>query len=111
MDELIGIPVMAAEVEEVEAAKPAEAAAADPLAELDRRIRELEAAMGDLRSVAAQAAVVAPKPLVSAGRKTLGAPLHGGVALEAGSLDAAMGSLSIEQRIAVKSEMMRKGLL
>jgi hypothetical protein len=34
-----------------------------------------------------------------------------GVAVEAGALDAALRSLSLEQRIAVKSEMMRAGLL
>ena len=31
--------------------------------------------------------------------------------IEAGSLDIALASLSVEQRIAVKSEMMRSGLL
>jgi hypothetical protein len=31
--------------------------------------------------------------------------------LEAGALDAALGSLSIEQRIAVKAQLMRAGVL
>jgi len=31
--------------------------------------------------------------------------------LEAGALDAALGSLSIEQRIAVKAQLMRQGML
>ncbi|HWF66421.1 MAG TPA: hypothetical protein VN670_03905 [Acidobacteriaceae bacterium] len=31
--------------------------------------------------------------------------------IEAGSLDAALGALSIEQRIAVKSQLLRAGLL
>ena len=31
--------------------------------------------------------------------------------LEAGALDAALGSLSIEQRFAVKAELLRSGLL
>jgi hypothetical protein len=31
--------------------------------------------------------------------------------IEAGTLDAALGSLSIEQRIAVKAELMRAGVL
>ncbi|MBE7158434.1 MAG: hypothetical protein INR62_08395, partial [Rhodospirillales bacterium] len=31
--------------------------------------------------------------------------------MEAGSLDAALASLSIEQRFAVKAEMLRSGLL
>lgn len=118
MDEQKEIPVIAAEIEETASA----AAAADPrIAELDRRLRDLEAAIGDLRTVGAHASAAAEKP-VAAGRKTLGVPvtallakqgvsLDENVSLQAGSLDAAMGSLSIEQRIAVKSQMMRAGLL
>ena len=34
-----------------------------------------------------------------------------GVAVEAGALDAALTSLSVEQRIAVKAGLMRSGLL
>lgn len=89
-------------------------------AELERRLAEAEA-----RIVTLTAAASAPQPAQGAGRKTLGAGLTSmlakqGVALdlgaagtpvEAGALDAALGSLSIEQRIAVKAEMRRAGLL
>jgi hypothetical protein len=55
----------------------------------------------------------------ASGRKTLPAPAANllakhGVALdtlEAGALDAALVSLSLEQRIAVKSQLMRAGLI
>ncbi|MEZ2347372.1 hypothetical protein [Terriglobus sp. RCC_193] len=72
----------------------------DAIAELDRRIRELEAAMGDMRSVKASAAV---------GRKTSASMMAKGA--EASDMDAAFRSLSVEQRIAVKSGLMRAGLL
>jgi len=69
------------------------------LAELERRINELESAMSDLRSVKAQAA----------GRKTSASMMAKGT--EAVDLDAALQSLSVEQRIAVKSGLMRAGVL
>lgn len=72
----------------------------DAIAELDRRIRELEAAMGDMRSVKASAA---------AGRKTSASMMAKGV--ESSEMDEAFRSLSVEQRIAVKSGLMRAGLL
>ena len=91
-------------------------------AELERRLAEAEARIVTLTAAAAASA---PQPAQGAGRKTLGAGLTSmlakqGVALdlgaagtpvEAGALDAALGSLSIEQRIAVKAEMRRAGLL
>lgn len=84
----------------------------DRIAELERRLQE---AMGQIAEMKAQSS--AP---VSTGRKTLAAPAIALLAkqgisnldsLEAGSLDAAMSSLSIEQRIAVKSQLLRAGLL
>ncbi len=50
------------------------------------------------------------------GRKTLAGTTASlatkeGVAVEAGALDTALRSLSLEQRIAVKAEMIRSGLL
>jgi hypothetical protein len=87
-------------------------------AELERKLAEAEA-----RIVALMAgAVAAPQ---TAGRKTLpvgmasmlakqGVALgvgDGVVALEAGAIDGALATLSIEQRIAVKSELRRAGLL
>jgi hypothetical protein len=92
-------------------------------AELERKLAEAEAKIAELTAGAAvQAAVVVAQ---SAGRKTLPAGMvsmlakqgvslevaAGGVAIEAGALDGALASLSIEQRIAVKAEMRRAGLL
>jgi len=83
-------------------------------AELERRLAEAEARIAELTAAAAPA-----------GRKTLpsgmatmlakqGVPLEAGgtfASMEAGAIDTALASLSIEQRIAVKAELMRAGLL
>lgn len=69
------------------------------IADLDRRIRELEATIAEVRSVKASAA--------GAGRKTSPAVM----AQPAAGVESALGSLSVEQRIAVKSGLMRAGLL
>jgi hypothetical protein len=85
-------------------------------AELERRLAEAEAKIVELTASAA--------PL-SSGRKTLpmgmasmlakqGVTLElgaSGASIEAGALDGALSTLSIEQRIAVKSELRRAGLL
>ena len=85
-------------------------------AELERRLAEAEA-----RIVALMASGV-PQSL---GRKTLSAGMTtmlakqgvtldlgaAGTSIDAASLDTALSSLSIEQRIAVKSELSRAGLL
>ena len=68
------------------------------IADLDRRIRELEAAIGEVRSVKASAVV---------GRKTASSMMASGSA----GVDDALGSLSVEQRIAVKSGLIRAGLM
>ena len=113
------LPVLVAELEEPTTSADTGTAQqttlqASQLAELDRRLRDLEAAIGDLRTVSA-AAVKQPNPI---GRKTLSA--HTGAlrskdgitpTVEAAGLNAALGSLSIEQRIAVKAGMLRAGLL
>ncbi len=70
------------------------------IAELDQRIRDLETAIGDLRTVKAEAVH---------GRKTVAASSM--LAKNDASVDEALGSLSVEQRIAVKSGLMRAGLL
>jgi hypothetical protein len=81
-------------------------------AELERRLAEAEARIAELTAAA-----------VPAGRKTLpsgmasmlakqGVALQSvGESMEAGALDGALASLSIEQRIAVKAELLRAGLL
>jgi paraquat-inducible protein B len=77
-------------------------------AELERRLEEAEARIAELTAVAAPA-----------GRKTLPSGMASMLAkqgitvesMEAGAIDAALSSLSIEQRIAVKAELLRAGLL
>ena len=69
--------------------------------DLEHRLAEAEATIATLKA---------------GGRKTLSASAttlanKEGVTVEAGALDAALKSLSLEQRIAVKSEMLRSGLL
>ncbi len=85
-------------------------------AELERRLAEAEARISELTASAAPQAT---------GRKTLpvgmasmlakqGVTLElgaSGASIEASALDGALSSLGIEQRIAVKSELRRAGLL
>ncbi|HEY5055695.1 MAG TPA: hypothetical protein VII58_06015 [Acidobacteriaceae bacterium] len=80
-------------------------------AELETKLAAAEAKIADLQARAAGAEIM--------GRKTLPASMttllaKQGVTLdsiEAGAVDAALASLSIEQRIAVKSQLLRAGLL
>jgi hypothetical protein len=95
------------EMKDVELAGPivatSEPSATDmSIAELDKRIRELEAAIGDLRTVKAEAAP---------GRKTVSSSMMAKGEASVAGIDEALGSLSVEQRIAVKSGLMRAGLL
>lgn len=78
-------------------------------AELERKLLAAEARIAELT---ASAAVASGRKTVSAG--TVAMLSKQGVALErldAGAVDAALASLSVEQRIAVKSELLRAGLL
>ena len=91
-------------------------------AELERRLAEAEAR---LAAVMASGANSGTAQYQSTGRKTISASMTSmlakqgvvldlgaaGTSIEAGSLDAALSSLSIEQRIAVKSELRRAGVL
>ena len=78
--------------------------------ELERKLMEAELKIAELTAAAA------PK---SAGRKTLTVSTATMLAkqgvtvdsMDAGAIDGALSSLSIEQRIAVKAELMRAGLL
>jgi hypothetical protein len=84
-----------------------------------RRETELEEKLADaeMKIAALQARVAAGAS--TPGRKTLPAAMTSLLAkqgvtldsLEAGALDAALVSLSLEQRIAVKAQLMRAGLL
>jgi hypothetical protein len=79
-------------------------------AELERRLVEAEARIAELTAGAAPKAV---------GRKTVPVGMASMLAkqgvtvdsMDAGAIDGALSSLSIEQRIAVKAELMRAGLL
>ena len=72
-------------------------------AELERKLAEAEARVVELTAAA------------GSGRKTL--PVgrmfakDAGEAVEAGAIDAALTSLSVEQRIAVKSALLRAGMV
>lgn len=78
--------------------------------ELERKLAEAEAKIAEL---------VASASAQSTGRKTLPTSMTTMLAkqgvvvdsVEAGAIDGALGSLSIEQRIAVKAELMRAGVL
>lgn len=80
--------------------------------ELEQRLQEAMAQLAELRAQAGTGG--------QSGRKTVAAATASLLAkqgisnldsIEAGSLDAALGALSIEQRIAVKSQLLRAGLL
>ena len=81
---------------------------------LETRLAAAEAEIAELRAAAASVPAT-----VTNGRKTLPVAMANLLAkqgvtvdsMEAGALDAALVSLSLEQRIAVKAQLMRAGLL
>ena len=83
-------------------------------ADLEERLAAAETQIAELKAASASAPAT-----VTNGRKTLAVGMttllaKQGVAvdsLEAGALDAALVSLSMEQRFAVKAQLMRAGLL
>ena len=96
------------------------------LVELTERLRTAEAKLAEAEGrIAALTASAAQAPVqVPVGRKTLSVGMTTMLAkqgvsaeglesgrMEAGSLDGALASLSIEQRFAVKAELLRSGLL
>ena len=84
-------------------------------AELEEKLAAAEAEILQLKAAAAASVPAA----VTYGRKTLPVGMASLLAkqgvsvdsMEAGALDAALGNLSIEQRIAVKAQLMRSGML
>jgi hypothetical protein len=89
-------------------------------AELEEKLAAAEAQIAELRAAGASASTtVTHTRSGSQGRKTLPVSMANLLAkqgvtvdsMEAGALDAALVSLSIEQRIAVKAQLMRAGLL
>jgi hypothetical protein len=83
-------------------------------AELEEKLAAAEAQIAELKAAAASVPAE-----VTHGRKTLPVSMANLLAkqgvtvdtMEAGAVDAALVSLSVEQRIAVKSQLMRSGLL
>jgi hypothetical protein len=83
-------------------------------AELEEKLAAAEAKIAELQAAAASVPVA-----VTHGRKTLPVAMANLLAkqgvtvesMEAGALDAALVSLSMEQRFAVKAQLMRAGLL
>jgi len=83
-------------------------------AELEEKLAAAEAQIAELK-----AAAVSVPAAVTHGRKTLPVGMVSMLAkqgvtvdpMEAGAVDAALVSLSVEQRIAVKAQLMRAGLL
>ncbi|HTA22218.1 MAG TPA: hypothetical protein VK763_01695 [Terriglobales bacterium] len=76
---------------------------------LEKRVAELEKANTDLKAQAARMARKTLSPLVSALLGKGGNEL--GDRLDPAALDKTMQSLSVEQRIAVKAEMARAGMI
>ena len=77
--------------------------------ELEHRVAELEKVNSDLKAQAARLTRKTLSPFVSALLSKNNAEL--GDKLEAGSLDKTLQTLSVEQRIAVKAEMARAGMI
>jgi hypothetical protein len=80
--------------------------------ELEQKLAAAERKIAELQASAAPAAAPAGRKTLPTSMTTLLAKQ--GVTLdsiEAGTLDAALTSLSLEQRIAVKSQLIRAGLL
>jgi predicted RNase H-like nuclease (RuvC/YqgF family) len=89
-----------------------QAAGSERIYELERKLQEAVMQIAELRAQST--------PAVPTGRKTVTAATISLLAkqgisslesIEAGSLDAALTGLSIEQRIAVKSQLLRAGVL
>jgi len=75
---------------------------------LEARVAELEKANNDLKAQAARLTRKTLSPLVTALLAKTGAE---GERLEPAALDKTLQSLSVEQRIAVKAEMARAGMI
>lgn len=81
-------------------------------AELEQRLAAAEAKVAELLARAAVPEEDRARKTLPAGMTTLLAKQGVTVdSLEAGALDAALSSLSLEQRIAVKAQLMRAGVL
>ncbi|HEY3707520.1 MAG TPA: hypothetical protein VGL22_20835 [Terracidiphilus sp.] len=87
--------------------------------ELEHKLAAAEREIADLKAAAAGASSTATVSAPPAGRKTLPASTADMLAkrgigdgpVDVRNLDAALGGLSLEQRIAVKSQLLRAGAL
>lgn len=80
--------------------------------ELEQRLAAAEAKVAELQARAAAPEEDRVRKTLPAGMTTLLAKQGVTVeSMEAGALDAALSSLSLEQRIAVKAQLMRAGML
>lgn len=99
-------------MERLRAAADALEAAADRLAAVELQASSTRESELAERLAAAETTIATLR--AQAGRKTATATTlvaKEGVAIEAGALDTALSSLSLEQRIAVKAQLMRSGFL
>ena len=94
----------------VEERPPYDAVRGDGARHLQERVAELEKSNADLKAQAARAARKTLPPLVSA-ILAKSADESNGEKLDKAVLDKTLQSLSIEQRIAVKSELARAGII
>lgn len=83
------------------------------VAELERKLHEAVLQIAELRAQANSAASPSGRKTIATATMSLLAKqgINNLDSIEAGSLDAALTALSIEQRIAVKSQLLRAGLL
>jgi ABC-type transporter Mla subunit MlaD len=77
--------------------------------QLQERVAELEKSNSDLKAQAARAMRKTLPPMVSAILAKSGEPA--GEKIDKSVLDKTLGSLSVEQRIAVKAELARAGMI
>ncbi|MGH9524989.1 MAG: hypothetical protein ACRD3E_20880 [Terriglobales bacterium] len=98
-----------AAIDETIAARPEPGDPAEPaqVTELNARVAELERTNADLKAQAARVARKTMSPLVTA----ILAKNEGGESADSAVLDKALASLSVEQRMAVKAEMARAGMI
>jgi ABC-type transporter Mla subunit MlaD len=83
---------------------------ADTTRQLHERVAELEKSNSDLKAQAARMVRKTLPPMVSA-ILAKGGVDGAGERIEKGALDRSMQSLSVEQRIAVKAELARAGMI
>lgn len=81
------------------------------LAETEARLAAAETAIAELRASATATVTYPGRKTLAAAEPHLLSKQGEAVSLEAGALDAALSSLSLEQRIAVKAQLLRAGLV